>query len=554
MTHDSIGNTPLYGFEFKDHLGNRHGIRIVYRSIDEAFTLDETQLPDTLEDEIIIYIDDRDVGQGGFTIGHHMHGLGDATGRFDPNPSNADLIGWRGNRWNGIPSVNAAYDVDVHYSSNTIRVQMRAPYDSCPHPDVLGYMGFPLKNGLIQISDPFNHADAKGTFGHVYSYTHRDVVSGIHYFYGVQGDDFNASQGQAAGVSTVVTTPTDFGNSATSVYIRGLISSCLNWTTLLTDEVLAAAITATINLSNPNVQEGTPFDCREFFAADGRTLGEWGVESDAIRIRAFNTNRNIRPISNFFTASIHRDMSIQAAHIEHGDIEKVEHDGTLGSSNRSATDAQIDAGLRAECGYIPHTIIQIISKGRGSNANTTTPILVDSSNEAVNTDTWSKNLNGARFTAYSGDHILPMVNNPTLEINEITATDVILDSGNELWHFVRPAGAEGAAVTDGGGASITKLASFGSKSLFSYRQDTAFVTSENGANSQTKLDIITKSDDFGTVGSGAADVAQRFADHRCFTTAGVRVLGSLHSTPQVFFRGGRDSSDHWVPLFFGGGF
>ncbi len=554
VTHDSIGNTPLYGFEFKDHLGNRHGIRIVYRSIDEAFTLDETQLPDTLEDEIIIYIDDRDVGQGGFTIGHHMHGLGDATGRFDPNPSNADLIGWRGNRWNGIPSVNAAYDVDVHYSSNTIRVQMRAPYDSCPHPDVLGYMGFPLKNGLIQISDPFNHADAKGTFGHVYSYTHRDVVSGIHYFYGVQGDDFNASQGQAAGVSTVVTTPTDFGNSATSVYIRGLISSCLNWTTLLTDEVLAAAITATINLSNPNVQEGTPFDCREFFAADGRTLGEWGVESDAIRIRAFNTNRNIRPISNFFTASIHRDMSIQAAHIEHGDIEKVEHDGTLGSSNRSATDAQIDAGLRAECGYIPHTIIQIISKGRGSNANTTTPILVDSSNEAVNTDTWSKNLNGARFTAYSGDHILPMVNNPTLEINEITATDVILDSGNELWHFVRPAGAEGAAVTDGGGASITKLASFGSKSLFSYRQDTAFVTSENGANSQTKLDIITKSDDFGTVGSGAADVAQRFADHRCFTTAGVRVLGSLHSTPQVFFRGGRDSSDHWVPLFFGGGF
>ena len=570
VSNESIGQSPLYGFEFKDHLGNRHGIRIVYRKMDEEFILDETQVPDTLEDEIVIYIDDRDVGQGGFTIGHHMHGLSDATGRFDPNPTHATLVGWRGNRWNGVPSVNAAYDVNSYYlaSANVISVSIAtAPYNDCPHDDILGYMGFPLENGLVQVSDPFNDASAKGSFGNTFSYTHRSTEASTVgstkrvFFFGVEGANFSTSQIATAGAfdaTTIAGTQLGSEYGSDTDYVRTLISPCLNWTTLVTDEVLAAAVTAAINMRNPNIEEGVSFDCREFFAADGRTLGEWGVAADAIRIRAFNPKRDVEPISNFFSASIHRDMAIQSAHIEHGDIEKVGHDGTLGSSNRSATDAQIDAGLRAECGYIPHTIVQVISKGRGSNGNTPSPVLVDSSNEAVDTGTWSDNLNGARFMAYSGDHILPMVNNPTLEIDEITATDIVLDTAaNELWHFVRPAGSEGTSVNNSSGTSFTKIASFGDNSLFSYRRDTAFVTSENGANSQTKLDIIanTKSDDFGTVSSSAAEVvAQRFADHRCFTTAGVRVLGSVYSIPQVFFRGGRDSSDHSVPLFFGGGF
>ena len=568
VSNDSIGQSPLYAFEFKDHLGNRHGIRIIYRTMDEQFILDDSQLPDTLEDEIVIYIDDRDVGQGGFTIGHHMHGLSDATGRFDPNPTHASLVSWRGNRWNGVPSVNAAYDVNCRLNRSTKELQIfivndHAPYHDCPHPDILGYMGFPIENGLIQISDPFDDATAKGSFGNTFSYTHREIVTDVGAgpsiqvsFYGVQGQNFSTQMSAKSTLSgDIEPFPAEFGVDVEP--IRALISSCVNWTTLLTDEVLAAAVTAAINMRNPNIEEGVPFDCTEFFAADGRTLGEWGVEADAIRIRAYNPKRNIQPISNFFSASIHRDMAIQAAHIEHGDIEKVEHDGTLGSSNRSATDAQIDAGLRAECGYIPHTVVQITSKGRGSNGNTASPVLIDSNNLPVNTDTWSSNLNGSRFTAYSGDHILPMVNNPTLEIDEITTTDVVLDGDNELWHFVRPAGQEGSSVNTSaayGSTPTAKQASFGSKSILSYRNDEALVESENGSNSLTKLDIITKDDDFGTVGAGAADVVQRFADHRCFTTAGVRVLGSLHSIPQVFFRGGRDSSDHWVPLFFGGGF
>jgi hypothetical protein len=561
VSHDAIGNSPLYGFQFVDHLGNRHGIRIVYRTIGENFTLDETQLPDTLEDEIVIFIDDRDVGQGGLTIGNHMHGLGDATGRFGANPSNATLIGWKGNRWSGIPAVNAAYDCKANYnqSAGTITLEFEAPYDSCPHFDVLGYMGFPLNNGVIQVSDPFNDSSAQGSWGHMFSYTSRtrNDNAGTHVFYGVEGTPFMSSHTYATS-STISAGGTQFGNGdSAGNAIRALVSSCANWTTLVTDELLAALITTAINLPNPNVEEGVPFDCREFFAGDGRTLGEWGVAEDAIRIRAYNINRNVRPISDFFSATLHRDMAIQAAHVEHGDIQFVKATNagiTLPSDNRSSTDAEIDAGRRAEVGYIPYTVMQVTTKGRGSNTNTASPVLVDSSNEPVDIEIWEQNLNGQRFTAYSGDHILPMVNNPTVLVdhNHATNNPIRLQSSNELWHFVRPAGQEGTSVTH------TKVESFGNESQISFNGGTALVTSNNGSSSKIHLSVVanTKDDDFPTSHTGIIDVVmQRFhALEKAYKTAGVRVLGSLHSRAQVFFRGGRDSSDHSVPLFFGGGF
>ena len=37
-------------------------------------------------------------------------------------------------------------------------------------------------------------------------------------------------------------------------------------------------------------------------------------------------------------------------------------------------------------------------------------------------------------------------------------------------------------------------------------------------------------------------------------TDGIRRAGSKMSSPFLYFRGGRDSPDHWVPLYFGGGF
>lgn len=558
ISHDAIGDSPLYAFQFIDHLGNRHAVRIVYRAIDKDFTLDETQLPDTLEDEIVVYIDDRDTGQGGLTIGRHMHGLGDATGRFGANPDNATLVSWRGNRWNGVPAVNAAYDCKVTYDepNGTLTLVFEAPYDSCPHFDILGYMGFPLENGVIQVSDPFNDASAEGSWGHMFSYKNRtrNDSSGSHVFYGVEGSRFMSSQSYSSAAAVTVG-PSEVGNAPNTQ--RALVSSCANWTTLVTDELLAAVVTAAINMPNPNIEEGVPFDCREFLAGDGRTLGDWGVAEDAIRIRAYNTNRQIRPISDFFNATLHRDVAIQAAHVEHGDIQFVKPTAagiTLPSTNRSATDVEIDAGLRAEVGYIPYTVLQVTTKGKGANANTVSPVLVDSSNEPVDTEVWEQGLNGHRFTAYSGDHILPMVNNPMLVIDSISGNNIAVKSTNDPWHFIRPAGAKTAdSITDGSSA-LTHVAAFGSESLLFYGEESALVESEAG-NPLTQLDAVpeTTSKDWANKSSGTY-IVQRFGDSRASHTAGVRALGSLHSRAQVFFRGGRDSTDHWVPLFFGGGF
>ena len=50
-------------------------------------------------------------------------------------------------------------------------------------------------------------------------------------------------------------------------------------------------------------------------------------------------------------------------------------------------------------------------------------------------------------------------------------------------------------------------------------------------------------------------IISRFADKdRSRDFAGLRSLGSVFSEPIVYFKGGKDSEDHSVPLFFGGGF
>ena len=84
----------LYAVELEDHRGIKHRIRIIYKQHEEVFATETTPLPDTLENEIVIWIDDRDVGQGGFTIGRHMKGKGDIGNRIKSgvewiNPSGA---------------------------------------------------------------------------------------------------------------------------------------------------------------------------------------------------------------------------------------------------------------------------------------------------------------------------------------------------------------------------------------------------------------------------------------------------------------------------------
>ena len=578
---DNIGNSDLYGFRFIDHRGVGHGIRFVYRRFGEKFALEKTQLPNTINEEIMVYFDDRDVGDGGFTIGRHMHGSGDATGRFDASDSNATHVPWRGNRWRGVPAPNAAYDCEVTYdaSAKTLTIQPQAPYNSCPHHDMLGYMGFPLKDGVLQLSDPFNDSTMKGSQGHMYSYTSRtrDTGSGTHVFYGVEGNNFTASHKTdgSAGVTTVTHL---FGDGANGE-IRALISPAANWTSLVTDELMAAVTTSVINMSEVNSEDGVIFDCTNMYASDGRTFGEWGVRHDAIRIRAYDPNRGIQPLSNFFEATLHKDLGIQAAHVEYGEIGSiaVKADGiTLHGTSRAATDAKIDAGLRNPCGYIPRTLMQVRTKGKGSNANTLSPILVDSRNNPVDASDWKKNLIGESYTADSGDHILPNISNPTVIITaaDVAGSTTMNLAVGEMWYFSHPAGEEGTSVS-----SKDKVASFGSISPIHYRGATGLVTGANASGaSQTRFNLITTDSDWPGSDPGANAVMQRYdlGSSRAtrvkvseddegrgrvtlhgfsrFGITGKRALGSVNSVPQVFFRGARDSTDHWVPLFFGGGF
>lgn len=244
------------------------------------FSNDNTILPPTLDNEICVYFDDRDVGQGGFTIGNHMLGFGDVTGRID---TTGDLTeaSYRGNRWNGVPAPSVGIDASVTWSGTTLTVVLHEPFDTGTvgdgvmgnHPDVLGYLGFPKTNGLLQINDTFTGTTRKGIVGHSVSYTHRtqNDNDGTHIFYGVAGDTFISSHF----VNSGTVTDTHKANPTDSVQLRVLLSPRINWTTLVTDELMAAVTAAAINHEDPN--RLLNFDCRGMYAADGRTYGQWGV-------------------------------------------------------------------------------------------------------------------------------------------------------------------------------------------------------------------------------------------------------------------------------------
>ena len=147
-----------------------------------------------------------------------------------------------------------------------------------------------------------------------------------------------------------------------------------------------------------------------------------GVKPESIKIRAFSTNSNVRPLSRNYSATLQRDLGIQASHLEFGELERGAYEPTgtedwdfgIDSNGHyhAVSDADIDAGQSIDCGYIPYNLLEIRTKARGPHANTATPILVDSQNTPVNTRTWMENLKGMRFTRSYGDHILPKIDNP----------------------------------------------------------------------------------------------------------------------------------------------
>ena len=645
---ENIGDTPIYGLRLKDHTGSSHGIRYIYKNMGEKFALENTKIPQTLDSEIVVYFNHKDCSQGGFTIGRHMHGISDPTGKLPTEPRNASISNWQGNLWRGASAPNAGYLTHIVYNkaASTLTVTTQAPYDGHDHPDILGYMGFPATNGVIHVSNPANSTgqanntgnngtgytdgtyqttatdsggntltveilvsggvvqsanteivsfgdgnyangeiftisggnnDAtftlsgsqQGSWGNMFSYTHRSRLPGsgnTHTFHGVTADTYIARFGTVSGSGIYVV-----GESTEPT--RAIITSLANWTTLVTDELMAAVTAFAINLDDPNIEEGVFFDCTDMYASDGKTFGEWGITPESIKIRAYNTKNNITPISDFFTASVSRDMGIKAAHLEFGEVPRISADPAFGlvsvsGTNNAPSDSLLEEGRGIECGYIPNTVLQITSKGKGTNANTATPIMVDSDNVPIDTTTWAKNLSGQNFTASSGDLILPNCDNPTLLMQSTAGQGIDtgqilglrIDNQNQMWHFARPAGTEGQGTPP---AFTDPVISFGETVRIAYGSETAITSPRNnsglhslGLQEFNLLDANAVSEDWPSSPPAGSPtlVIQKYADKRAYLFAGKRSLGSVHSIPIIHFSGARDSPDNYVPLYFGGGF
>ena len=68
-------------------------------------------MPTTIDEETLIYFDDRDIAQGGFTIGANMWGVGNQGTDFFYTPTIQNI--WRGNKWRGVDTPNAGYAVTL---------------------------------------------------------------------------------------------------------------------------------------------------------------------------------------------------------------------------------------------------------------------------------------------------------------------------------------------------------------------------------------------------------------------------------------------------------
>jgi len=515
---DNIGDGNLYGLRFVDHRGGSHTLRMVYKEYGKPFANENTFLPSTLDDEVIIHFDDRDVGQGGFTVGKHMVGKGEVCGELN----GGTLKEYKGNYWNNYPSPAAGIHVTATKSAGTgqtLTLTFSAPYDSSSnvltHPDLLGYLGFP-ESGVLQLSDD---AATSGDQGMTISYTSRSHydedgntgASNVHYFYGCTGGRAMSSEGL-------------------------VISPRINLTSVLTDEVMAAAVEYAMKMDDPNSEsiEDTSFDCTEMYAPDGRKLKDWGVSPTAIRIKAHSAKRKVLPFKHLFEVSRSKDWGLlEAASNINADANHIT--GVAGD---------LAEGIRLDIGYIPENVLHITTKYRGTNANTATPVLVDSRNNVVDITEWQDNLRGVKYTSTAGDHIIPMVNSPMVKIDGISSQTLSTESDEFLFLFCIPASDHAASwgnkVVAWWGSEEWGVVRSVADSSNSHREliyDTDEV-SANFASSLSVHDLLIQNGDV----SDAIDLC------------GIRSQGSRYASPFLYFRGGRDSPDHWVPLYFGGGF
>ena len=560
VDEETFGRNNLYGVRFVDHRGESHTIRFVYRRYGDNIAEDSTVLPSTLDEEIVVYFDDRDVAQGGFTIGRHMWGEGDVSGRLNANtPIGAATTyttiaskKWVGNTWATYPSpdVGVAVTVVHNTSDKTLTFVLQTPFDTgstlSSHSDMLGYLGLP-DSGLVQINkQDLGGGAPDGEQGSVFSYTHRthNDRAGGHVLYGV----------------TAVSSASDFTDAGTPT--PGIFNPRINWTCLLTDEILAKVVEFAINMENPSASsvQATSFDCSLMYAADGKTFGEWGVAKDAIRIIGPNRKTSTPPLSRLFVAETVPDYGIQGKTRE----DVFSADGSFASYTVAQYAENIQDDIRS-VGYLPETVLVIRTKYRGTNANTATPTLVDSDNNTVDTTVWRDALRGTKYVSIPGDLILPKIDNPSLRLLERDAANIynIYTSGGSVTFFMYHAlipvsGGEssGTPVFDAWSERRTMyLGSENTATVFSQYIASHTVTNEEEAVIHITNDSGSFDSTANTLIAASRDpVIQRFGDPtRSKLFDGVRMNGSLDE-PIIKFRGAQDSPDHWVPLFFGGGF
>jgi len=582
QTNDSVvGTQPLYGMKLVDHRGKSHILRYIYRRGGESFSHSNSVIPNTIDEETLICFDDRDIGQGGFTIGANMWGNGGfGTPFFYTGNTNKS---WRGNKWRGVYTPNAGYAVTVKLAcpNNTLQLNQASGYGyhnggiwhQLPDvEDVLGWMGFP-DSGLIWLAIPIASSQY-GNVGVTFSYTHRthNGRGGPHVFYGLAGEKANEtssfwfpSQNKCGPISV---------NDANAPVI---ISPHLNQTTIVTDELIAAA-TAFAFTVDPN--EGDQFfDCSDLRAPDGRTYGEILGDNaqTAIKITKFNQDKEVIPIGNMFSASLSRDWGLQASNT---DAEPIPSSfGGFGQYG-GAEVVQDKRTLMNDCGYLPYTLLQIRTRFTGSNANTATPIFVDQTNNAISTDEWQKHLRGEKFTRYEGDHITPSLESATYEIDPQLG-GLTYPSGTEFTtyqlqlrdpaHFA-VLGRQYAWQLQNisGGTHLnqeTTLVEFGSAIDGSWspfkRMDLDDETymycaalSSIVAPTDVARDLIAwhHGDSKGDFKDKLATnlILQRFKFVN--DIQGLRLRANRRGNPLLYFRGAQDSIDNHVPLYFGGGF
>lgn len=587
ISDESVGTQRLYGLKMVDHRGKSHILRYIYRKEGESFSHRNSVMPSTIDEETLIYFDDRDVAQGGFTLGAHMWGEGgQGTPFFYTGTSDSQ---WRGNKWRGVYTPNAGYAVTVHSDTvaktgsdydnpNTLILHNASGYGyhnggiwhALPDvDDVLGWMGFP-DSGLVWLAIPSSTSQYNNV-GVVFSYTSRTHKGrgGQHAFFGLEGVNANDMEqwfGTVAG-GAAKRGPTSVSNGATPV----ILSPFLNQTTIVTDELIAAA-TAYAFTVDPN-EEDQYFDCSHLRAPDGRTYEEWLGENakTAVRVSTFNSQKQVVPLRSMFSVSLSKDWGISASTKEH-DLVSASH-GSGGQFGGIKPTQELNAVL-LDTGYLPSTLLTVTTRFRGNNANTATPILVDQTNNAVDTSDWQKHLRGDKFTRFESDHITPALEAVTFQMDGVSMpgsdNDTYQIQARDPHHF---------AVLGRQYAWQLQHISGGSN----HGQDTnnEFNGAIDGSWSPFKqLDVDEDTYIFCAALSSIAaptTVASRlFAFHHndgkgSFRTSitstsilqrfkfvndiqGMRLRANRRGNPLLYFRGAHDSIDHHVPLYFGGGF